>query len=80
MQIIIEKPKFMKTLARYAKVESVQPEDILFGSGLNLSSIRFVEFILDLEEEYDVDIDTDKLDETVRTAAQLYTRIADQIG
>ncbi|WP_299620363.1 acyl carrier protein [uncultured Tateyamaria sp.] len=75
MQNALEKTNFLKTLAKYARVESVQSEDVLFGSGLNMTSIAFVEFILELEENDDVDIDTDQLDHTVRTAGQLYTRI-----
>ena len=48
---------------------------ILFGAGLNLSSIRFTEFIMTLEEDLGIDIDIDDLDAKIQTAGQLYARL-----
>jgi acyl carrier protein len=66
---------FSKTLAAYTKAGQVSQDDVLFGSGLNLSSIGFTEFIMTLEEEQGIDVDVDQLDASIRTAGQLYARI-----
>ena len=75
---MIEWSRFAETLARYARVENVAPDDILFREGLNLSSIDFAEFILDLEEEFGLDIDVDALGPEIRTAGQLREAIEAQ--
>lgn len=68
-------PTFSKTLAAFTKAGPVSQGDVLFGSGLNLSSIGFTEFIMVLEEEQGIDIDVDQLDASISTAGQLYERI-----
>ncbi|MEQ6202773.1 phosphopantetheine-binding protein [Sulfitobacter sp. HNIBRBA2951] len=65
---------FCEILSRYTKVD-VARDSVLFGDGLNLSSIRFAEFILDLEETCDLDIDIDELDASIKTAGQLYDQL-----
>lgn len=67
--------EFSAILSRFSKAAHIEQDDILFGSGLNLSSIRFTEFIMTLEEELGTDIDIDDLDASIRTAGQLYARI-----
>lgn len=49
---------------------------VLFGAGLNLSSIGFTEFILELEEINDINIDIDDLDNSIRTVGQLWERLS----
>ena len=66
---------FADTLLAFTKAGSVAQDDVLFGSGLNLSSIGFTEFVMTLEEQQGIDIDVDTLDASVRTAGQLYQRI-----
>ena len=66
---------FIILLSRHARGEAVEPGSLLFGEGLALSSINFLDFILDLEESYSLDIDVESLDASVRTAGQLYDRI-----
>ena len=66
---------FAKTLSAFTKAGAVSQDDVLFGSGLNLSSIGFTEFVMTLEEEQGIDIDVDQLDASIRTAGQLYARI-----
>ena len=66
---------FERLLRGYTKSDQVSPESILFGAGLDLTSIGFTEFIMALEEELSVDIDIDDLDASVRTAGQLFDRI-----
>ena len=68
-------PTFSKTLAAFTKAGAVSQDDVLFGSGLNLSSIGFTEFIMVLEEEQGIDVDVDDLDASIRTAGQLYAKI-----
>jgi acyl carrier protein len=67
--------EFYGLLAKAAKTESITSEAILFGSGHDLSSIAFLEFILELEERAGLDIDVDELDASIITAGQLYARI-----
>jgi acyl carrier protein len=71
---------FSKTLSAYTKAGEVSQDDVLFGSGLNLSSIGFTEFIMTLEEEQGIDVDVDQLDASIRTAGQLYARIFGAAG
>lgn len=67
---------FAVLLGRHAKAAIPGPDTVLFGSGLNLSSIAFLEFILELEEETGRDIDVDDLDASIRTAGQLFERLS----
>lgn len=71
---------FSALLGRYAKVSAVQPTDVLFRSGLDMSSIGFTEFIMELEEAIGLDIDLDSLDAGIETAGQLFDRIAAQVA
>ena len=73
---MLPKPAFMELLARYARADEVTDGSVLFGGGLNISSIRFTEFIMELEEETGEDIDIDDLDASIRTAGQLYARLS----
>lgn len=66
---------FAGLLARFARCSVVAPEDVLFGAGLDLSSIAFTEFVMELEEEHGLDIDMDRLDASIKTAGQLHDRI-----
>jgi len=72
----IDKGVFLSLLARCARVDTVEEDMVLFGSGLNLSSIGFTEFILELEEINDIDIDIDDLDNSIRTVGQLWDRLS----
>ena len=66
---------FSQTLLAFTKAETISQDDVLFGSGLNLSSIGFTEFVMTLEEDQGIDVDVDQLDASIRTAGQLYARI-----
>jgi acyl carrier protein len=66
---------FFELLSKYTKAQAVSADDMLFGSGLDLSSIGFTEFIMELEEVTGLDIDIDGLDASIRTAGQLYDRL-----
>jgi len=67
--------QFSALLARFARTPTVQTGDILFRSGLDLSSIAFAEFIMELEMAAGRDIDLDSLDASVETAGQLHARL-----
>lgn len=66
---------FSTTLAEFVKVSDVKPSDVLFRNGLNIPSIVFTEFIMEIEEQTGMDIDLRTLDESIVTAGQLYERI-----
>lgn len=66
---------FSTLLARYAKVAQVLPGDQLFRSGLDMASIAFTEFVMELEEVSGTDIDLDSLDASIETAGQLFERL-----
>lgn len=72
---MIDWPGFSKTLSRFAKVAEIKPSDVLFGSGLDLASIAFTEFVMELEEITGADIDLDSLDASIVTAGQLFERL-----
>ena len=63
-------------MARFTKAKSIFEGDVLFGSGIDIGSISFVEFIMTLEEEYDLEIDVDALDASIKTVGQLYARLS----
>ena len=71
----MEAKPFFALLCKAAKTDIIAPESILFGAGLNLSSIAFLEFIMELEEVTGLDIDVDNLDASIRTAGQLHDRL-----
>ena len=66
---------FSSLLARFAKVAAVQQTDRLFRSDLDMASIAFAEFIMELEMATGQDIDLDRLDASVETAGQLHARL-----
>lgn len=67
---------FDELLSKYAKTQAIADGDVLFGGGLDLSSIGFTEFIMELEEVTGLDIDIDGLDASIRTVGQLYERLS----
>lgn len=72
---MISRSLFDRLLCRYAKAQTIADDDVLFGGGLDLSSIAFTEFVMELEEETGAEIDIDSLDASIRTAGQLYARL-----
>lgn len=72
---MIDKDTFLRLLRKYAKSPEAGMDDVLFGGGLDLSSIGFTEMIMELEEDCDVEIDIDDLDASIKTAGQLYERL-----
>lgn len=76
----MEWEQFSAILTRHARAEArletgVQPGTVLFGAGLNLSSVAFLESILEMEEDTGLEIDVDNLDAGIRTAGQLFGRL-----
>ena len=67
--------RIQRLLAKYAKVEFVSPEQSIFDGGLDMSSIAFTEFVLEVEEEFETDIDPDLLDQSIKTVGQLTERL-----
>jgi len=72
---MVEVEGFLRLLRKYSKAPDAGMEDVLFGGGLDLSSIGFTEMIMELEEECDAEIDIDDLDASIRTAGQLFARL-----
>jgi acyl carrier protein len=67
--------KFIQILEGHVKTTEIGKDSVLFGSGIDISSVRFLEFIMQLEEEFNLDVNVDDLDASVRTVGQLYERI-----
>lgn len=65
-----DREKILSLLAKHAKKDSVGWDEKLFGSGINLSSISYAEFIFDFEEVFDVEIDEDGLDSSIDTVGK----------
>lgn len=72
---MINWPDFAARLSRHARNHPVEVSSVLFGAGLNISSVSFLEFIMELEEDTGLDIDVESLDASITTAGQLYDRI-----
>lgn len=72
----ITEERFLELLARHARRPTVSMADLIFRGGLDMSSIRFTEFILELEEELGVEIDVESLDASIKTVGQLFARVA----
>lgn len=68
--------RFLALLAKHARRPSVSMNDIIFRGGLDMSSIRFTEFILDLEDTLAIEIDVESLDASIKTVGQLFQRVA----
>jgi acyl carrier protein len=68
--------QFSTLLAKYAKVPAVTSADVLFRTGLDMASIAFTEFVMELEEITGLDIDLDSLDASIETVGQLYNRLS----
>ncbi len=75
MPHIIDWDQFASLLAKYAKSSAVRPHDVLLSGGLDMPSIAFVEFIMEIEYLTGLDIDVQTLDEHTKTAGQLYARL-----
>jgi acyl carrier protein len=77
---VVDWTQFSQILARHARAETrldggVTPQTVLFGAGLDLSSVAFLESILEMEEDCGLEIDVESLDATIRTAGQLFRRL-----
>lgn len=72
---MISQDDFLALLKKHARAESASMNDVLFGDDIGISSIAFTEFILELEEIHETDIDLDNLDASIRTAGHLYKRL-----
>ena len=66
---------FLTRLREYSKNPDAQLTQILFDDGLDMSSVRFPEFIMTLAEDCDIDIDIGVLDASIETAGQLLERL-----
>lgn len=66
---------FLTRLREYSKNPDAQLTQNLFDDGLDMSSVRFTEFIMTLEEDCDIDIDIGILDASIKTAGQLLERL-----
>lgn len=73
---MIDRATFDSLLCKFAKTQVVSDDDVLFGRGLDISSIAFTEFIMELEEEAGIDIDIDDLDASIRTVGELFARLS----
>ncbi len=71
----MEFEEFAALLANFARASNVKADDVLFGSGLDIASIAFLEFIMELEDRLNREIDVDSLDGGVKTVRQLYDRL-----
>lgn len=70
----------LSLLATRAKVTEISRDDHIFRSGIDISSIAFTEFVLNVEEEFDADIDIDDLDASIVTVGQLIDVLMAKLG
>ena len=77
---MVDWSEFSVLLARYAKTDQVGAGDILFGTGIDIPSIAFTEFIMELEEVTGTEIDLDSLDASIKTAGQLFERLSGTVA
>jgi acyl carrier protein len=69
---------FLEILRRFVKVSNLTREDVLFGDGLALSSIAFAEFIMQLEEDFDVEVDLGRSRSSLRTVGDMFDFLTEQ--
>ena len=68
-------------LSKYAKKDGpVAPEDRIFGDGLNMTSISFTEFVLDVEDQFGGEDLADDLGAGIKTAGELVDRLVAMVG
>lgn len=70
------KKTIINILERWTGEADISDETVLFGSGLNISSVKFIEFVMDVEEIFKIDIDIDDLDASIVTAGQISDLLA----
>lgn len=72
---MIDQDVFLKMVEKHSRAEKVSLDDVLFGEGLDIGSMRFTEMIMDIEEEYDLDIDVSTLNASIKTVGQLLSHL-----
>ncbi|MEP3776353.1 phosphopantetheine-binding protein [Shimia thalassica] len=72
--------KILQLLSQYAEVPSIKMDDMLFGSGLNLSSISFTEFVVDFEDLFDIDVNMERLGADVKSVGQFVEVLEDHLS
>ncbi len=75
------KAQIYALLGKFAKLDGpAQPDALIFGDGLNMSSISFTEFVLQFEEDFDASIFVEDLGEEIKTAEQLVDTLMEYVG
>lgn len=72
--------KILQLLSQYAEAPSIKMDDMLFGSGLNLSSISFTEFVVDFEDLFDIDVNMERLGADVKSVGQFVEVLEDHLS
>ncbi|MDO9524924.1 MAG: phosphopantetheine-binding protein [Gemmobacter sp.] len=72
--------RILSILKRWLKRDDVAMDNLIFRDGLNMSSIAFTEFIMEVEEEFEADIDVDSLDESIKTVGQLLAKLDSMVS
>lgn len=59
--------RILAILSSYAEGTTLSKDDRLFGTGLNLSSVSYTEFILEFEDTFDTEVALEGLDHSEMT-------------
>jgi acyl carrier protein len=67
-------------IQRFSKSDNISEDMRVFGEGLDMESVAYAEFICEVEDEWDVELELDELGPVDQTVGQLTDRILGQIG
>ena len=73
---MMDRTEFRTRLSKYVTPDAVSDEDVLFGDGLNMTSLNITEFVMELEDEMGVSIDIERVENDVKTVGELYDFVA----
>lgn len=74
-----DEDRILALLSSYAEAETLSKDDKLFGSGLNLSSVSYTEFVLEFEDMFDTEVELAGLDHTDMTVGRFIEVLKDFI-
>lgn len=66
-------------IKRFSRADHVAEDMRVFGEGLDMESVAYAEFICEIEEDWDVELELEALGPVDQTVGQLTDRILTQI-
>lgn len=75
-----QRTSIVALIQKFTKASNVDEGMRVFGEGLDMESVAYAEFICEVEDEWDVELELDKLGPIDQTVGQLTDHILDQLN